>query len=209
MSTPPKISGQKSFLALAWASVFMCGSTGSAQAQVKYFDHVPTATEIQAALSTPVAAPANTDTPAPDGRTTRKTRGLEWNVGAAASTTAASAPQPQEPSSPAIALPVNFEYGTAHVSKASLAYIEAIVSVLNQSPDMHLTVEGHTDVSGSPRNNLMLSWDRAFSVFRVMVEKYGIDPARLQPSGKGSTEPISSIDPLNGMNRRVQFRIAR
>ena len=49
-----------------------------------------------------------------------------------------------------------------------------------------MAIEGHTDASGSAQRNLMLSWDRAMTVFKLLVERYGIDPVRLQPVGKGS-----------------------
>jgi flagellar motor protein MotB len=38
------------------------------------------------------------------------------------------------------------------------------------------------------------------------VERYGIDPVRLQPLGKGSMELIDSANPEGAANRRVQFR---
>jgi outer membrane protein OmpA-like peptidoglycan-associated protein len=55
---------------------------------------------------------------------------------------------------------------------------------------------------------MMLSWERAYSVFKLLVERYGIDPARLQPIGRGPLEPMPGVAPNDGMNRRVQFRVA-
>ncbi|MFX9050261.1 OmpA family protein, partial [Acinetobacter baumannii] len=92
-----------------------------------------------------------------------------------------------------VAIPVNFDLGSSQVTSTSLSYIDAIASVLVRDPGLRLTVEGHTDASGSPQRNMMLSWDRAYSVFKLLVERYHIDPARLQPIGKGSTEPIQGM----------------
>lgn len=47
----------------------------------------------------------------------------------------------------------------------------------------------------------------AYSVFKVLVERYGIDSVRLQPLGRGPLEPMPGVAPSDGMNRRVQFRI--
>ncbi|HET9642363.1 MAG TPA: OmpA family protein [Burkholderiaceae bacterium] len=173
----------------------------SAQAQVRYFDHVPTPDEILAALR---GAPKPDSARSP-GTAGAKMRGIEWGGGSATSTESAVTSAGQ--SKPAVALPVNFDFGTARVSPASMNYVAAMAAVLEQNPGMQIAVEGHTDAVGSSKANTMLSWERAFSVFRLMVEKYGIDPGRLQPAGKGSSEPLQGLDPMSGMNRRVQFRV--
>jgi outer membrane protein OmpA-like peptidoglycan-associated protein len=105
-----------------------------------------------------------------------------------------------------VALPIQFEFGSAVVSATSQPFIQVVGQLLQQRPDLYLLIEGHTDSVGSPQTNMMLSWERAFAVFRVLVDQYGIDPARLQPIGKGSTEPLPGVSPFDGQNRRVQFR---
>lgn len=174
----------------------------SAQAQVRYFDHVPTSDEILAALR---EEPRPATSPGSEA-SHPKMRGIEWG-GANATSAGSSVATPASQPKPALALPVNFDFGTARVSPTSMNYVAAVAAVLSQNPSMQLVVEGHTDAAGIAKANTMLSWERAFSVFRLMVEKYGIDPGRLQPSGKGSTEPLQGLDPLSGMNRRVQFRV--
>jgi outer membrane protein OmpA-like peptidoglycan-associated protein len=77
-----------------------------------------------------------------------------------------------------------------------------------RDPSIRLVIEGHTDVTGAYQRNMMLSWERAYSVFKLLVERYGIDPARLQPIGRGPLEPMPGVAPNDGMNRRVQFRVA-
>jgi outer membrane protein OmpA-like peptidoglycan-associated protein len=105
-------------------------------------------------------------------------------------------------------MPVNFDHGATGVSRASLAYLAVVATVLADDASLHLVIEGHTDASGDPRTNAMLSWERAFAVFRVLVHRYGIDPQRLQPVGLGSIDPLRPSEPGHAMNRRVQFRIA-
>lgn len=189
-------------------ALFMAGSVHAlAQAQVRYFDRVPTAEEVLAVFDQPAAAGKGSKAAADEAaKPMLKMRGLEWGAGTP-EPTASAAPASADASGAALAFPVNFESGAARVSRGSLAYVEAIVAAMGRNPKLRLVVEGHTDVAGNSRTNLVLSWERAFSVFRLMVEKYGIDPARLQPAGKGSSELIVPSDPLNGMNRRVQFRV--
>jgi outer membrane protein OmpA-like peptidoglycan-associated protein len=141
-------------------------------------------------------------------------KGIEWDTGNnSAQAIAALLPDTKRVSNPitepgpGLAVPVAFERGTATVSKASLAYIEPIAAALREDMSLRLVIEGHADALGNPRTNAMLSWERAFSVFRVLVDRYGIDAQRLQPLGKGSSEPLRPDDPTHAANRRVQFRV--
>lgn len=109
---------------------------------------------------------------------------------------------------PAVALPVTFDAGSSKVTTQSLPYLEVIAKVMRSEPGVKLTIEGHTDSSGDYRRNMMLSWDRAFGVFRALVDQYGIDPARLQPLGRGPLVPLEGTRPEDVANRRVQFRVS-
>ncbi len=110
-------------------------------------------------------------------------------------------------SSPAAALPINFDLGSSRVDRESLPYIETIATLLSSDPSLQLVIEGHTDARGAYSRNMVLSWDRALGVYRTLVETYGVEPRRLQPVGKGPLEPMPGTDPGDGSNRRVQFRI--
>jgi len=198
-------------LAPLCAGLALCAA---AHAQVRYFDRPPTPDEIQAALQRAKAPTVEAATGASAPATAapvagRRARGLQFvgemgsvAAGAAGETGAASLQRP------AIAVPVTFDSGSARLAAGSASFIESVVAVLARDPAMKLTVEGHTDSVGNARGNLMLSWERAFTVFRTMVERYGIDPARLQPIGKGASEPLEGTQGTDGRNRRVQFRLA-
>lgn len=176
---------------IAWPALL---GANCVQAQVQYFNQVPTPAQVRSALGLP------TPSQMPLRPGTRR-KGIEWK---ATSPMAESS----DSSGRGVAMPVNFDHGTARLSKASLVYVETIANVLAEAPSLRLVVEGHTDVTGPARANTMLSWERAFSVFRVLVDRYGIDPERLQPVGKGSGDPLLPSEPAHAMNRRVQFRVA-
>jgi len=176
-------------------------ASGLAQAQVTVFDKVPSPDEIKRALSEHAAPKPS----APPLAGAPHTRSIEWNRPPTTASAKAVAEAP--PANPAVALPVTFTVGTSKVSPGSMAYIEAIAGALISDPNLHVVIEGHTDAAGRPQQNLMLSWERAFAVYRLLVEKYGIDPERLQPQGKGSSEPLDVNLPLDPRNRRVQFRV--
>jgi outer membrane protein OmpA-like peptidoglycan-associated protein len=190
-----------------------------ALASVTFIDHVPTAAEIAAAWRTPVAqaaGPAGPLGPAPSQ--TQKFRGVQWQDPQPVQAEPTQAESLQDPARirwqdpggddrPALAFPVHFDSGAVRVSRPSLAYVAALAAALGQDPRLRIQVEGHTDSAGSPRSNLMLSWERAFAVFRLLVERYGIDPARLVPVGKGCSEPLVATESPHPLNRRVQFRV--
>lgn len=132
-------------------------------------------------------------------------------AGAAGSTPSAAPTPPAAPapaSAPAAAFPIQFDLGSARVTPASIGFIEAIATLMAREPALRLEIEGHTDVTGPYTRNMMLSWERAYSVFKLLVERYGIDPKRLQPIGRGPLEPMPGMAPSDARNRRVQFRLA-
>lgn len=190
-----------------------------ATAQVKVFDKPPTLEELRASMAAPAAAqPAAAGSQ--EGSAVKK-RGIVWNspgtpakpsTETATQTAQGTAPGQQVAATPApaqsqgIALPINFEPGSSRLAAGATSYIEPIASLLRSDPSLKMAIEGHTDASGSAQRNLMLSWDRAMTVFKLLVERYGIDPVRLQPVGKGSMELMDAGNPEGAANRRVQFK---
>jgi outer membrane protein OmpA-like peptidoglycan-associated protein len=68
-------------------------------------------------------------------------------------------------------------------------------------------VVGHTDYVGSADTNVALSLARAKAVVQALVQKYGIDAARLAPFGAGPYAPVATNDTEDGRakNRRVEL----
>jgi len=90
-------------------------------------------------------------------------------------------------------------------AKPSLA---TSADVLVKYPDTYVTVEGHTDSTGSQEHNQSLSERRAMRV-RDVLAGYGVPPARLSVRGYGETDPIADNATEEGrqLNRRVQLEI--
>jgi outer membrane protein OmpA-like peptidoglycan-associated protein len=170
------------FSLVAAVALAALAASRPAAAQVVYFKKPPSVDEMLEVLAPP------------------KTRGIQRTR------SPGEAKQPE--AGAAIALPITFDLGSAKLSRESTAYIEAVANLLKRDPSLSLVVEGHTDSVGNAKTNMLLSWERAMSVYRVIVERFGIDPIRLHPSGKGSTEALPDIAPDDAANRRVQFRIS-
>lgn len=106
---------------------------------------------------------------------------------------------------------VQFETGKAALLPASHALLDEVAKMLKENPQVALiSVEGHTDSTGSPDYNRKLSQQRAESVAKYLTSK-GIKAARMEPKGFGPDRPIADneTDPGREANRRVEFNILK
>jgi OOP family OmpA-OmpF porin len=105
-----------------------------------------------------------------------------------------------------VALYINFDFNKADIKPDSQPIIEEIVKLLKTTPDLNLTVEGHTDNVGTPPYNNKLSEARARSVVAALVA-HGIESGRLKAVGYGQNKPIADngTDSGRAQNRRVEL----
>ena len=89
--------------------------------------------------------------------------------------------------------------------QTSLAKIAGILSVYQE---LDVSVEGHTDNTGTAEHNMKLSEQRAQNVLDFLV-KQGIDGKRLSAKGYGMTMPVADNATKEGRqkNRRVDLVI--
>lgn len=101
---------------------------------------------------------------------------------------------------------VEFQTGSARLQPRALQILDQIVIVLKQFPEMHLSIEGHTDSVGGELQNQALSLQRA-AVCKTYFAMKGIDPERLGTAGYGESKPLDSNDTALGRqkNRRTEF----
>jgi OmpA-OmpF porin, OOP family len=106
---------------------------------------------------------------------------------------------------------VQFETGKAALLPASHALLDEVAKMLKDNPQVEvISVEGHTDSTGSPEFNRKLSQQRAESVAKYLSSK-GVKAARMEPKGFGPDRPIADneTDPGRDANRRVEFNIIK
>ena len=77
------------------------------------------------------------------------------------------------------------------MSKDSLLFLS---DLLSSHPNITIDLFSHTDSRGYSSYNQGLSENRAKAVYKFLVEEKGIDPRRIQPVGKGESEPAKWID---------------
>lgn len=105
-----------------------------------------------------------------------------------------------------IALYINFETGKSAIKSESLSIVDQMVQMLKEAPDLKISVQGHTDNTGTAAANQALSEQRAAALVKALTEK-GIDKSRLSSKGFGQTKPVADNASEDGKakNRRVEI----
>jgi len=105
-----------------------------------------------------------------------------------------------------VALYINFDVDKATLRPDSQSVMDEINKLLTANTALKLSIEGHTDSTGSPEHNRELSTARARSVLGALVG-LGVDPARLSSKGFGPDKPIADNKDEAGRakNRRVEL----
>ncbi len=105
-----------------------------------------------------------------------------------------------------ISLYINFETGKSTIKGESQKTVDQLAEMLKASPEIKISIEGHTDNVGTPAANLLLSQNRATAVVKSLVA-LGISNTRLSSKGWGQTKGITDnkTEEDRAKNRRVEI----
>jgi|GEM_PF-571059 len=103
---------------------------------------------------------------------------------------------------------VTFAFDSAELSDDATPILDEAARSLKGAGKVRVSVEGHTDATGSEEYNLGLSQRRAASVAEYL-QGQGIDGERLETAGFGEEKPVATNDTRDGraQNRRVELRV--
>lgn len=106
-----------------------------------------------------------------------------------------------------------FPSGSAVVNEKGKQALGTLAQALNNSPDINVVVEGHTDsipIKKAFEDNWALSVARATSIVRLLTNTYAVDPGRVTASGRSYFEPVDSNSTPEGRqrNRRTEIILA-
>ncbi len=109
--------------------------------------------------------------------------------------------------------PVLFNSGYAYLKPGASAYLDPIIKEILTTIENDIIIEGHTDnlpiKNEMYDDNWQLSFDRAYTVLKYMVNKHKIDPFRVSAIGYGEYRPRVDNDTKEhrAVNRRIEVNI--
>jgi len=105
-----------------------------------------------------------------------------------------------------------FKSGSIVVDPAGVSALKRLAVILEQNPDISITIEGHTDnvpltASASMQDNWDLSVKRATSIVRILLANGKIAPDRLTAAGRGEFIPVDAANTPTARqkNRRTEI----
>lgn len=108
---------------------------------------------------------------------------------------------------------VNFDFGSSVLSDENKYIIdEEFGDISRQFQQARVRIEGNTDNIGSYETNKRLSFARANSVAKYLIDKYGFDKRRFIIIGNGPDKPVDGCEDNNtnecrAKNRRTEFSL--
>jgi outer membrane protein OmpA-like peptidoglycan-associated protein len=104
---------------------------------------------------------------------------------------------------------VLFDPGQSDLRPEAREDLAKLSGIVLNYPSLRLTIEGHTDNTGSAETNQALSHQRANAVRDYLV-KQGLDAGSLSAQGLGQNNPIADngTDEGRQKNRRVEIIVS-
>ncbi|MBM5782660.1 MAG: cell envelope biogenesis protein OmpA, partial [Pelagibacterales bacterium] len=103
---------------------------------------------------------------------------------------------------------ITFASNSADINSSFYRVLNSVAKVFKEYKKTDISITGHTDSTGNPSKNQILSAQRAQSVANYLIGQ-GIFAQRVRTAGIGSASPIASNDNEEGrsQNRRVEIEI--
>jgi outer membrane protein OmpA-like peptidoglycan-associated protein len=103
---------------------------------------------------------------------------------------------------------IYFNKNSAEILSESFPVLNQVANALKSEKFLKLIILGHTDLTGTNEQNLILSKNRADAVKRYLSEN-GIPILKIQTKGIGSSSPLynATDEDSNRKNRRIEFQL--
>lgn len=111
---------------------------------------------------------------------------------------------------PLLRMQIHFYSASSQLSEQAMAQLANVGKALEDPAlkDQKFEISGHTDDTGTPESNLILSKLRAEQVREYLLETFSIQPEALIAAFYGDTRPVvpNTSTENHALNRRVEFR---
>lgn len=103
---------------------------------------------------------------------------------------------------------ITFDVNSSNVQESFVSTLRSVAKVLDEYENTLVTINGHTDSTGSQEYNQLLSEQRAAEVARIILQE-GIVVERVAAAGYGESQPIADNSTVEGRasNRRVEITL--
>ncbi|MGF1642312.1 MAG: OmpA family protein [Thiotrichales bacterium] len=105
---------------------------------------------------------------------------------------------------------LSFERASSRIADESMKIVVDLATTMQAYPQVHIRLEGHTDNTGSSRNNKRLSAERAAAVREALIT-HEVNGDRITTLGLGPERPVADNASAAGraQNRRVEVIITQ
>lgn len=103
-----------------------------------------------------------------------------------------------------------FDTNRFNLLPESKVELQQLIQFLNANPQISIQISGHTDDVGDDKSNLVLSGNRAKTVYDYLITNK-VSPSRLSYKGYGESKPVDENNTEQGRknNRRTEFIITK
>ena len=102
-----------------------------------------------------------------------------------------------------------FEFNSNKLDAKSKQILDSLKTVLDENPNVHIDLSGHTCDIGSAAGNLALSKRRVEAVKQTLVRDFGFNPAQIKTEAFGEARPLvpNTSEANRKINRRVAYKL--
>ena len=105
---------------------------------------------------------------------------------------------------------INYDFDSIRPPEYAYPILDKVITLMQEKGNVHLILEGHSDVLGSDEYNYWLSGSRAAALKAYIVSR-GVEADRVRVHAYGNTRPITLDNSSDGRraNRRVDMKLTR
>ncbi len=105
---------------------------------------------------------------------------------------------------------INYDFDSIRPPEYAYPLLDKVATLMKEKKNIHLILEGHSDVLGSDEYNYWLSGSRAAALKSYLVSR-GVEADRIRIHAYGNTRPMTLDNSSDGRlaNRRVDMKLTK